>query len=262
VPICFGEVPTRDVYETGGEPVFDSQLGLHDNSPQRLIVTGSLSTSDEEHYVLLSVDSALVTPDTAGALLRALQTAPTRRYQLPYAGEDDDDFDRSEIRQPEFELLGWLDHFETGWQGLDHHDPLAIENADDRTVPTKDFRALHGLTADPTNTNFYAPTGIAVVSVEIWDDGSSPGQRREVPRSSKGRRTWVRTNSLLAYLAHRNLDLIIVAQAWMYPRSDTRRVSRGANEDHGYEEAHVYLLRQDGSLETINGHRRPWQTDR
>ena len=260
-PICFGAVPTRDAFKADERHNYDTLLGLNQSSPERLIVAGWLSTSGDEHYVRLSVASALVSPETALALVRAIQTAPPHRYQLPFAS-DDNDFDRADIEEPGFHLTGWLDHVETNWSGLDDHDPLASTNADDRTVPVDDFRALHNLTVDPTGTRYHTPAGEEVVSIEIWDDGPGPGERDEIPRASKGRRTWVRTNALLTYLGYRKLDLIIDAHVWMYAKSQSGLGRTEADEKHGYEKSCIYLLRQDGSVESIDGPRQPWNADR
>lgn len=224
-------------------------------------MSGWLSTSDYDHYVTLHVSSALVEPSTSTALLCALQTAPPREFRLPYAGEGDE-FDRSEITEPGFELSGWLDDLEVHWKGLDDHDPFAVKHADDRTVPSGDFQAFHRVRADPTGCRFEGDDGGVVVLLDIWGDGTRPGERHEVTRASEGKRTWVAAEALLSYLAHRERDLIIEAGVHMFAKSDAGRRSTEEEEEHGYDESRIYLLRQDGTVETVEGHRRPWNADR
>lgn len=260
-PICYGSVPTRATFEVGGESAFDALIGLDAPRPRRVVVSGWLSTSDYDHYVTVHVSSALVEPSTSTALLRALQTAPPREFPLPYAGEGDE-FDRSEITEPGFELSGWLDDLEVHWEGLDDHDPFAVKHADDRTVPSGDFQAFHHVRADPTGCRFVGDDGGVIVLLEVWGDGTRPGDRHEVTRASEGERTWVAAEALLSYLAHRERDLIMKAGVHMFAKSDAGRRSTEEEEEHGYDESRIYLLRQDGTVETVEGQRRPWNADR
>ncbi|MGH9026383.1 MAG: hypothetical protein ACRDWD_09765 [Acidimicrobiia bacterium] len=260
-PICFGEVPTREAYERHGEEAFDAVIGLNVPRPERLVVAGWLRTSDHDQYVNLHLSSALVSPETSLALLRALQTAPPREYRLPYAGEGDD-FDRTEITVPGFELCGWLDDVEVLWTGLDDHDPVAVRHASGRTLPSDDFRAFYDARVDSTGCRVETVGGQEIARVEIWGDGAGPGEREDSPLSSEGNRTWVATDSLLRYLEHRERDLIIEVGVRMYAKSNGGRRSREEEEDHGYEESRIYLLRHDGTVETIERRRQPWKADR
>jgi hypothetical protein len=261
--ICFGDVPARTTYELGGEDAFDALLGIHGGAPSRLVLAGSLSTGDDDHYVRLHVASALVSPESGISLLRALQTAPSREYRLPYAGEGDD-FSGSEIKEPDLELLGWLDNIEVHWEGLDDHDPVGTTLADDRIIPARDFIALHGLKADETGCLFRSSSGDVVVRIEIWDDGAGPGEQHDVASSSQGHRTWVSTDAVLRYLEHRQRDLIIEATVHMFGRSRPGQSSKKKEDEYGeygYDQSQIYLLRQDGTLETIQRRRRPWAAD-
>lgn len=257
---CWGTVPNRATFEQGGDAAFDQLLGLISDDPKALVVAGWLHTDDEEHYVTLRVMSALVSSETATSLLRALQTASPREYQLPYAG-DRDDFHRAEIDEEGFQLLGWLDDLEITWEALDDHDPTATSIADDRTVPTVEFLTASGLTGDPTGCRFRSASGEDIARVEIWSDGSGPGERHEVPRSSEGRRTWVRLDAILRYLNQRNLDLIIEAGVSMFGKSRPGRTSED-DDDHAYEESKIYLLRRDGNLESVGSRRSLGSADR
>jgi hypothetical protein len=257
-PHFFGVIPDRTTFE-GGQPAFDRLLSPTGSDSQYLVLASWVHSQGHDRYVHTRVASALVSPQSARALLRALQTAPPRDFRLPFADEGSD-FDGAEIDEPGFRLLGWLDDIEVRWEGLDDHDPLATAIADDRTVPGSDFVAFHQLSVDATGCRFRATGGDQVTHVEIWSDEAGPGERHEVPRASQGKRTWVQRDALLRFLNWRELDLLIEAGVDIFRRSDPGTSTE--NDDHGYDESRIYLLRRDGTLETINGPHRLRRTHR
>lgn len=255
-PEYFGKVPDRSAFEKRPE-TFDRLIGLNGENGDDLVVASLARTDDHDHHVTLRVASALVSPDTAGALLRALEATPPRAFDLPLADEGCDAWG-NEINEPGFQLLGWLHRFETSWSELDDHDPLAASGGDHRTVPADDFLTFNRLSADSTGCRFRSADGDTVVLAEAWGDHAGPGERHEVRIASDGRRTRVRRDALLRYLKHRGLDLIIEANVWIY-----RRERAGPEEDeYGYERSRIYLLRRDGSLEVLGGRHGPRAADR
>jgi hypothetical protein len=242
-PYCYGHVPDASLFERTPD-AFDELLGPHGSDS--VVVDSWIHTDDDDHYVHLRVASALVSPESAPALLRALQTAPSRQFQLPYAGEGGG-YHGHEIDESGFQLLGWLDDIEVRWTTLDEHDPLARRIADGGATPQNDFlRALH-LSADATACHLYDETGNQEVDIEIWSDEAGPGERAEISRASEGRRTWVRRDALLRYLNHRGLDLVIEARVWMFGKSHPGATS-DEREEHGFEESRIYVFRRDGAL--------------
>jgi hypothetical protein len=258
-PSFFGVVPNRTTFRQGGQTAFDQLLAPRQDDQDVLLLASWVELEDEDRYVTMQVASALVSPESAHSLLRALQTASPHWFRLPFAGEGSD-FDGAEIDEPGFRLLGWLDDIRVTWEGLDDHDPLATTIADDRTVPGSDFITVNQLSVDWTGCRFRAANGDEVAHVEIWSDEAGPGDRREIPRPSQGRRTWVRRDALLRFLNRRELDLLIEAKVDIFARSDPG--SGRENDDHGYQESCIYLLRRDGTLETVAGPLRLGQADR
>jgi hypothetical protein len=258
-PHFFGVIPDRKTFQQEGQPAFDQLLAPIEGDPDALVLRSWVHSQDHDRYVDTRVASALVSPESACALLRALQTAPPREFRLPFAGEGSD-FNHTEIDELGFWLLGWLDDIRVPWEGLDDHDPLANKMGGDRTVPGSDFVAFNQLSVDATGCRFRAPSGDEAAHLEIWSDEAGPGERHEVPRASQGRRTWVRRDTLLRFLNWRELDLIIEAGVDIFTRSHPG--SSTENDDHGYEESRIYLLRRDGTLETIQGPHRLGQAHR
>ncbi len=260
-PGCYGRPPSRASFEREGTKAFDALLGLRTEGPQRLVVEGSLSTTDDAHYIELSVASALVSPETATALLRALQSAPPRDFRLPYRGEGSE-YGHFEVDESGFLLLGWLDELRTPSDALDAKDPTATTLASRRIIPCRDFLDFHGLTADATGCRFSKGGRQEAVRLILWDDGTRPGGREDGHRTTKGFRTWVDMDSILGYLERRGLDLILEAQVYMFPKSGGRALSDEEEDSLRYEASRIYVLRSDGCIETIEGYRRPRQENR
>lgn len=250
-PPCFGIVPTPQTLAEDDGSLFDSYLGVAGEKTDWLQVYGELSTQDDDRWVTIRVRSALVTPETSSALRRALQTAPPREFQLPYAGEDS--YHGNQIEEPGFQLLGWLDELDKHREGLDRHDPYAAGIPSSRIVPESSFMALNNLVSDATGCWFGSGNDPRLF-VEIWRDGAPLGSRREEREASDGHRTWVRINDLLKYLDMRQMDLIIEVNVDMIGRSKPGRASE--EKDKGYEETRIYVLTGDGTLERDGRRRR------
>jgi hypothetical protein len=252
-PQFFGVVPSQSTFQQEGQSTFDHLLAPEDGITESLVLASWVETGTRDRYVTMRVTSALVSPESGRALLRALQTAPPREFRLPFEGEGSD-FDHTEIEEPGFRLLGWLDKVRVTWSGLDDHDPLGTPIADDRTVPGAGFVAANQLSVDPTGCRFRSPSGQEIARVETWSDEAGPGERSEVPRASQGQRMWVRRDALLLFLSRRQLDLLIEASVHIFRRSDSR--TSAEDDDHDYEQSRIYLLRRDGTLETVDGRNR------
>ncbi|MDQ4144432.1 MAG: hypothetical protein M3198_11935 [Actinomycetota bacterium] len=255
-PACFGVVPTPEELTQNDGTLFDSYLGL-DRDTDWLPVDAYIGTQDEDHWVHIRVRSALVSSETSAALMRALQTAPPREFRLPYAGEDNH-YSGGEINEPGFQLLGWLEQLEKNREGLDRHDPYAGKIPSSRTIPEPSFLMQSNLVADATGCRFRAGDDLRI-RVEIWSDGSPLGSRREERETSDGQRTWVRIADLLDYLRRRQMDLILEVGVDMFGRSKPGRASN--EEDKGYDESRIYVLKEGGTFERIGRRRRVGSND-
>lgn len=199
--------------------------------------------------------SALVTPETAEALVRALQTCKDPSdFRLPEEklGYVDD----AQIDEPGFRLLGWVLEHRKEEDGLEEHDPLKRVRLS-FTRPGQGFISHHDLRPVDGGRKLVTSEGRVVSWVELWSD--EPPSERAYSRATytSGRRTWVKTAELLDYLVRREMDLIFEAQiARQYAESHgTEREEE--DEERRYEpgESRIYLLRRDGTLETMDGHR-------
>ena len=86
-----------------------------------VVVDGSSSRRMSDRIESIRISSALVTPATVGALLRALATmSDSWDYKIPTEGEQN-----AEIDKPPYQLLGWLrEHYRDSSCGIDGKDPF------------------------------------------------------------------------------------------------------------------------------------------
>lgn len=224
---------------------FDDALGVAGASPQRIAVRGHWTHEEGGKREELSVASALVTPRTASALLRALQTADSHfDFGIPDHGE------RLEIRRPGFRLTGWLTSPERDY-GLDQFDPFAGKLPWPLPQPAPLFTRLCGLVPVDDGRRWHgskSPTPAASISILAWGDHNDGNRRRG---GSRGVHVEADLQQLLAALQVLHRDMIFKVSI---RREDGRELEE-KDYRHGTS-FRLYLLTSDGDLRTLRGHRR------
>lgn len=224
-----------------------------------LVVGGDHATRSRYFAASVRVHSALVSPDTSGALLRALQTVDDPWvYRLPAAVDD------AEIDVPPYRLIGWL-AYPAYDPGIDEQDPFHYESRRIECHPSAGTSAALQLNymCDPTPC-WVSRGGEAVFVYQAWGDtrGDEPEERylhRDGVRSG-GWRLRVEREILQSFLRANGCDLILEVEI-------TRR-----NHGYGYDQRldakdekearfdRLLLLRRDGSCETADGRVGAWAT--
>lgn len=236
--MLFGQGPGH--YGTSDTPdpaEYDQVLGLTSTGlPGEVLVTASITlrkSADSDH---VSVRSALVRPDYAEDLQRALASAsdPTD-WKLP--DEDERDF---EVALGAFEMRGWLTTLPEDHYGLDEHDPYAHGLSRTLPLPGQRFRDESRLTPDPAGLRLLDQHGTAIVRAEQWAD-PIPERDREATFASSGYRVRIRRDALLGYLARSGFLLILEVQFGRY-RSGTGVSGDWANRSR------IYLVHPDGRV--------------
>jgi hypothetical protein len=226
---------------------YDLELGLEEGSQlTEMVVSGYLTIGDSGRRGTARVSSALVSPDAALSLMRALQTTSNpHNYILPM---DDEDYSEREITDAGFELKAWLNdgRFE---EGLDEFDSLARGVGGSFTSFGKDFMNTMAVRPIAGTGRYRSSDGSEVALFEIWDD--SLEKDRITEPFSMGRRLWLRVDVLLEYLRQRNRDLIIEVQI----ARNSERNQRDEEEKYDLGKSRIYLLRGNGTLETLDGSR-------
>ncbi len=158
---------------------------------------------------------------------------------------EDQGYGEKEIDEEGFELKAWLNdrRFEVG---LDEFDPLSRGVRGSFITFAKDFLRVMGVSLIP-GTQRYRSSGGEVAHLEIWND-SFESERITEP-FAEGERLWLRLNVLLEYLRRRDRDLIIEVQI----ARNRERSQRDEEEKYDLGKSRIYILRRDGTLETLDG---------
>ncbi len=224
---------------------FDSGIGLTEvKHTGEIVVWGSIDFYDSQRHGYLRINSALVNPTTSSSLLHALQTTNYYNFQLPIEGPVSGDF---EINELGFELQSWLRLARQEAEALDQFDPLARNLRLESEIVTLGSHFLNSmeLNRTPGRWDYTQSNGVKVAYMETWSDSLQAEYITEA--FSSGQRWWVNIETLLGYLNHQNRDLIIEVRIAHNRLSHQRK--EGENYDPG--KSTIYLLRQNGILETI-----------
>jgi hypothetical protein len=189
------------------------------------------------------VTSSLVSPDTAMALMRALQSAPSfNNHRLPLTVDDDFTFDTGS-----FQLRGWLDtpHLETG---ADRRDDFARDVQFPTPRPSRWVLDALELAATDNGMSWSGSDGVLAATAESWSlkDGG-----RE-PSGPHGTRLRVSPQLLASLATHSGMAVIVEVRIDRYDGS-TRRNSN--HDSLGYLDDYVkfFLFTPDAGWRDSRG---------
>lgn len=209
-----------------------------------LNVWGQWTTADSEHEQSVGISSALVSPDKASALLRALGTAKdVHEYAVPSAGSD------MEIDKPGFALKGWIVDRSRD-QGLDGHDRWAGDIRFPPPMPARYVVDLMNLRTDPDRRFWKDTEGAVVMTSRVWGryDEST---RQERSNPERGARLQVSLDFVKDVLAKLGRDLIIEVQIDRRRRYQPYRSGVGDDKERVPTKARLYLVGTDGKFRTL-----------
>lgn len=203
----------------------------------------------------------LVSPDTAAALVRALQTVDDSwDYRIPAADDD------LEIDVPPYKLIGWLDDV-THDSGIDERDPLRYEVRSIECCPSRKTATALDLAFVYDNQARWVEANDRkqVFVYEAWGDNrgeeSEDRLRYDEAVRSSGWRLRIEKEALRIFLDTVGLDLIVEVEitrrnkGYEYWRQDEEK-AKEARFDR------VVLLRRDGALEAAEGCCGTWTASR
>ncbi len=194
--------------------------------PDWFNVSSSRSVQDFGRDESVHVNSALVPPGTAHALLRALQTAPDwQAYRIP----DTNDYEYSSAIAG-FELTGWIEPHGYS-EGLDAKDPNGVGVSYPPERPSTTMPGLDDLTPDNDMRLWRDQDGRVTFISRVWDesDGGTNSQ------ASSGYELLTERASLGARL--RRLDRWLIVEVGIRRHvspSRTYDTPRGDDERLGY----------------------------
>ena len=156
---------------------------LHIAGTDRIAVGGSWSVQRDRRRLRVSIESALVSPETAPALVRAFSLAKNPYdYAMPNCGED------SEIDDPTYTLKGWLALF-TPDPEADRLDPWANDMGPWTLHPSRDLVDRLGLRREKDRQRWQHSDATVAYETTMWTDREgersnwSDGQRATASRA-------------------------------------------------------------------------------
>jgi hypothetical protein len=247
-------------FEEVGDDVFLAEL-MPPSREGFVVVDAYIDAKWQTHEETVRINSALVSPPTAHALVRALQTIENSfDYYLCPEGDD------REIDDPEYVLRGWLlDAYRD--PGLDKQDIFRNGVGRIESIPGSLLNTTLNLRRDfgPGSVNWFR-SGQVLPSIiyEAW------GEREEDERygryypdtgNTRGHRLLVRAEDLAEFLETVDFDLITEVGV---SRRD-KRERRYSDDEEGTEKIEhdrVILFNRDGTLQAAERDLGAWRKHR
>lgn len=231
---------------------FDVELGLVSGSDY-LVVDSNYDVNSRKLGTSSRISSALVAPDTALALLRALQLSnDSHDYRMPPRGDSG-----FEIDEGAYCLQGWLEEFNSDSR-IDKKDVFnqGVEKVE--TFPSQAVIEALGLRQSPNYPATWvdASSNESVFVYEAWSDGREDAHRRDYiygdEIKSDGHSLKIAQKSLYKYLNHVNFDLILEVE--IVQRANENGITQYDQKSEDYARfSRIYLFRRAGEIFTIEG---------
>ena len=240
------------------EAIYRTEI-FPDDSPEYMVVDGSVERRSSDRSEGVNLRSALVEPTTARSLLRALQTMDdTWDYKIPDEGEK-----RAEIDEGPYRFLGWLVHSSRD-SGIDNKDTLRAYGLVIHCRPGRRVRDACSLRRDmagqPCWSSSHAEQPMFVY--ETWGEPEKGDEGYTTHFTVSGYRLLAHKDQLLNFLYDQELDLIIEAEVRRNDGENRRYAGekRPANQEGKF--ARLYRLENRGGLEIAEGRLGTWTNDR
>ncbi|WP_457240855.1 hypothetical protein [Pseudomonas chlororaphis] len=221
---------------------FDYCLGLSSGKCDGFIVAASVQVQDLEGEERWKVESALVTRESAHALLRSLQSADDpHSYRLPPAGSEHD------LEWQGQSLNGWIEDISAETE-LDGRDPLLYRMNTGVSEFSDQVREDLGVIFNPINMQYIdQQSGQVVAEARAWCE---PYDDSENAQYAEGWQLKIDPQRLMYYLQQQNRCLILEVQI--------NRKEKAHDEKKKYEytppSTLLYLLHPEGKLEALEHH--------
>jgi len=219
-----------------------------------IVIEGCYSAHFPKRETNIRISSALVSPETAPALVCALQTASN-----PWDFRIPDEDDNLQINAPPYSLIGWLASIEGDLLGFDNHDPFRYEVGKIRTKPGRKLAKLVELVPQAGNYRAWISndTGDAALIYETWCDEPPPEEDYYLQRTrSAGWRFWARADMVQSFLTNGGWDLIFEVQVERQLRNEYGRSYDKDTKRKTHDK--ILLFQADGSVAEAKGRVGSW----
>lgn len=229
-----------------------------EDQPEYLVVGGETERRTSDRTEEVRIASALVAPETGGALLRALQSMDDSwDYALPDEGDD------FEIEESPYTLVGWL-RSPARDSGMDESDPLRGAATTIRSRPGRRIvAACELIRAKDGSPRWFDPAGGSPMFVyEVWGEEETDDERYSPGVRVSGHRLLVHRRKLQAFLQNQQFDLILEVQVTRRGRKGGRYAGQEADDAEEGRFDRLYRLERGGGLEIAEGYLGAWTGDR
>jgi len=239
---------------------FLSALGIHEPYCEDwVVVYGNYQFGNDVYSGNVHVESLLVDSEMAFSLMRAMQFSASARYNFPAFGfkEHNEDIDWYNDL-PNFSVEPIIQQLNSTYEGLEDTDTSHRKIGSLHIVLSDKFVTDLSLVAIQGYTEYKDFNNTTVAKLEVWNDDLREGRRHESKPYSSGQRVWIKRSRVLTYLQQTNRVLLMQVRLQRnYHSSHTKKEKRYDPGRHS-----VFILHQDGSLETVDQHCSPWATNR
>lgn len=214
-----------------------------------VVVDGDVEIRMGDRIESARIASALVSPATGGALLRALQAMrDSWDYKLPAEGEGD-----HEINEEPYQLLGWLRHQDRN-EGIDDTDPLRKSASVIGVQPGRRVTKACELMRDKTGLpRWYGSQSKTPMFIyEVWGETENDEERYVSSIRPAGNRLLAHRAQLLNFLQSQALDLIVEVEVTRRGR-ENRYDSDEETPNPESRFDRLYLMRSGGDLDIAEG---------
>ncbi len=249
--------PKKDEwYAAPTEDEFEAALGIHErNHSGYLVVWG---TTDLYQYRCSRdhrIQSALVSPDTANALMRAMQDSRTTDFRIPWEGDDDMEI-LDKFAGLRLELRGWILDRGVETSELEGSDPFAYRSSATDLRPGTEATSLFSLNINRTSGEFRnGKTNDLVAFRESWCDKPDRVRDERSDFLTYGHRLWFRHVDLLSFLKEKSCSLIVEVQI-RRSVDEGKLVDAEATEfskgQHDWK-SRLYVIDRCGGITSVNG---------
>lgn len=240
--------------------IFTEQLNGHvtGSGSEWIVVAGYYTVAISDYSVSVSMESGLVSSETAKALARAMLSTEhlheigIPQWQISYEQHVKDiEMQLSQLGQDEsFESLGIEEAgFELTPFSVDYHTEFYMHAMDPKwrglsrswEIVGKDFADRLGLICDPSQLNYKNKQEELIVVPQSWEEGTY--DQRYDDRSSYGHRLSIRKSALKQYLKQTGKCLLIRVVISRHKRNQS------SSEEYDHGQAKIFILHKNGRIE-------------
>lgn len=215
-------------------------------SDEQMIVAGKWTVRNGRRIEEVRVASALVAPERATALVRALQCAKSPfDHHLPYAG------DENEVDHGPFRLLGWITDLHAE-KGLDQYDPWSGSIEYPPIAPSANYASRLGLSSDSELRLWRRGHSDETMRCMVWGTWEDPSQD-DVYEGRLDNGTVLIASPKLLHRLMAETSMQIVFDVRVDRRLARARYGGDLDDSLGYTFPYsgILLLRPDGSYFSI-----------